>query len=50
VQIIVQREPDEVDEPIPYALVTTVAMPGVNEIYAQVSAKVFIKPKVPVAV
>jgi hypothetical protein len=50
VQLIVQREPDEVDEIIPYALVTTIAMPGVTEIYAQVRARVSIKPKVPVAV
>ena len=50
VPVIVQREPDEVDETIPYALVTTVTMPGVNEIYAQVRAKVSIKPKIPVAV
>jgi Subtilase family len=50
VQLIVQREPDEVDEPIPYALVTTVSMPGVNEIYTQVRARVSIKPKVPVPV
>jgi len=43
-----QREPDEFDELVPYALVTTVGMPGVSEIYAQVSAKVSIKPKVQV--
>ena len=48
--VIVQREPDEVDDTIPYALVTTVTMPGVNEIFAQVRAKVSIKPKIPVAV
>ncbi len=50
IQLIVQREPDEVYESIPYALVTTVDMPGVNEIYAQVRARVSIKPKVLVAV
>ena len=46
--LVIQREPDESDEPIPYALVTTIEMSGVNEIYAQVSAKVLIKPKVQV--
>ena len=50
VPVIVQREPDEVDETIPYALITTITMPGVNEIYAQVRARVSIKPKIPVAV
>jgi hypothetical protein len=49
-QLVVQREPDEVDELIPYALVTTIAMPNVNEIYAQVRARVSIKPKVLVPV
>jgi hypothetical protein len=28
--------------------VTTLSMPGVNEVYVQVSAKLAIKPKVPV--
>jgi hypothetical protein len=46
--IVVQREPDEYDEPIPYAVVTTVKMPGVNEIYAQVRAQVAVQPKVQV--
>ncbi len=50
VQLIVQREPDEVDEPIPYAFVTTVAMPGMNQIYAQVRARVSIRPRVPITV
>jgi hypothetical protein len=46
--VVVQREPDEFDELIPYALVTTVGMPGVEGIYAQVRARVSIKPKVQV--
>jgi hypothetical protein len=46
--LIIQREPDEFDDLIPYALVTTIEMSGVSEIYAQVSAKVSIKPKVQV--
>jgi hypothetical protein len=46
--LVIQREPDEFDDLIPYALVTTVEMSGVSEIYAQVSAKVSIKPKVQV--
>jgi hypothetical protein len=44
--VIVQREPDEFDEPIPYAIVTTIAMAGVGDIYAQVRARVTVKPKV----
>jgi hypothetical protein len=44
--IVVQREPDEFDEEIPYALVTTVEMPGVGEIYAEVRARVSVQPKV----
>ena len=31
-----------------YAVVTTLSMPGVSEVYVQVSAKLAIKPKVPV--
>jgi hypothetical protein len=49
-RLVIQREPDEVDEAIPYALVTTIAMPSVNEIYTQVRARVSIKPKVQVPV
>jgi hypothetical protein len=48
--IVVQREPDEHDGPVPYALVTTVMMPGVNEVYAQVRARVSIKPQIPIPV
>jgi Subtilase family len=44
--VVVQREPDEFDEEIPYALVTTVGMPGVGEIYTQVRARVSVRPKV----
>lgn len=47
-QVVVQREPDEFDDPIPYAFVATLAMPGVNEIYTQVRTKLAIKPKVQV--
>jgi hypothetical protein len=47
-QLVVQREPDEFDNLIPYAVVTTLAMPGVTEIYSQVRAKLAVKPKVKV--
>jgi Subtilase family len=44
--IIVQREPDEYDDPIPYAVVSTITMLGTNDIYVQVRARVSVKPKV----
>lgn len=47
-QVLVQREPDEFDEPIHYAFVATLAMPGVNEIYTQVRTKLAIQPRVQV--
>jgi hypothetical protein len=45
-ELMIQREPDEMDDPIPYAVVTTVTMAGVAEVYAQVRERVAIKPKV----
>ena len=48
--LIVQRQPDEIDDPISYAVVTTVTMPGVAEIYTQVRDRVAVKPKARVAV
>lgn len=47
-EFMIQRQPDEIDDVVPYAIVTTVAMPGVAEVYAQVRARVLIKPKVAV--
>jgi hypothetical protein len=47
-ELFLQREPDQIPEAIPYAVVTTLSMPGLNDIYAQVSAKLAIRPKVPV--
>jgi hypothetical protein len=47
-ELFVQREPDQIADAIPYAVVTTLLMPGVNEIYVQVRAKLAIKPKVAV--
>ena len=44
----VQREPDEVDDPVTYALVTTVAMPNVSEVYNQVRNRLRVQPVVPV--
>ncbi|GGI27946.1 hypothetical protein GCM10010987_46930 [Bradyrhizobium guangdongense] len=46
--LVVQREPDELDETIPYAVVATVEMPGIEEVYAEISVRVGIKPKVAV--
>ncbi len=48
-ELTVQRQPDEVDDPIAYAIVTTVTMPGVPGIYAQVRDRVAVKPKSAVA-
>ncbi len=48
--LMIQRQPDEIDDPISYAIVTTVTMPGVVEVYAQVKDRVAVKPKAPVAV
>lgn len=42
----IQREPDEHDEPVPYAVVTTLKMAGSNEIYNQVRARVAVQPRV----
>jgi hypothetical protein len=48
--VVVQREPDEIDEPVPYAVVVTISMPGVAEVYTQIRDRVAIKPKVPVSI
>ena len=47
--LTIQRQPDEIDASVPYAVVTTVTMPGISEIYAQVRERIAVKPKVPVA-
>jgi len=47
-ELTIQREPDELDVEVAYALVTTVTMPGVTEVYAQVRDRVALKPRVPV--
>jgi hypothetical protein len=49
-ELFVQREPDQIAGAIPYAVVTTLSMPGVNEVDVQVRAKLAIKPKIPVPV
>jgi hypothetical protein len=49
-ELMIQRQPDEIDDPIAYAVVTTVTMPGVAGVYAQVRDRVAVKPKAPVAV
>jgi Subtilase family len=49
-EFMIQRQPDEIDDPIAYAVVTTVTMPGVAGVYAQVRDRVAVKPKAPIAV
>jgi hypothetical protein len=49
-ELMVQREPDEMDDPIPYAAIITVTMPGVAEVYAQVRERVAVKPRVSVQI
>lgn len=48
-ELMIQRQPDELDDPVPYAIVITVTMPGVAEVYTQVRERVALKPKVLVA-
>jgi hypothetical protein len=45
-ELMVQRQIDEIDDPISYAVVTTVTMPGVEEVYTQVRDRVALKPRV----
>jgi hypothetical protein len=48
VRLVVQRDPDQgthVDEPIPFGLAITLAMPGVVEIYEQVRLRLAIAPR-----
>jgi hypothetical protein len=49
-ELFIQREPDQIADAIPYAVVTTLSVPGVNEVYLEVRAKLAIKPRVPVPV
>lgn len=45
-EFTLQRQPDEIDELVPYAAVATVVMPGIAEVYAQVRNRIALKPKV----
>jgi hypothetical protein len=47
-ELMIQRQPDELDDLVPYGIVVTVNMPGVAEVYTQVQNRVLIKPKIPV--
>ena len=47
-ELFIQREPDQIEGTVPYAVVTTLSMPGVDEVYVQVSEKLAIKPEIPV--
>jgi hypothetical protein len=48
-ELDVQREPDDVDQPASFALVVTVEMSGEVEIYNQILNRVAVKPAVPIA-
>ena len=42
IQLIVQRDPDQgttIDEAVPFGLAVTLTMPGVTQIYEQVSQR-----------
>ena len=45
-ELMIQRQPDETDDVMPFALMVTLAMPGVAQVYAQVRNRVAVKPKV----
>ena len=45
-ELMIQRQPDEIDDPANYALVVTVAMPGIATVYTGVRDRVGVKPKV----
>ena len=47
--VIVQRQVDDFADLTPYAVVATVKMAGVNEIYTQVRDRLALRPRVPVA-
>ncbi|HTT84305.1 MAG TPA: S8 family peptidase [Rhizomicrobium sp.] len=47
-ELMIQRQPDDIDDPVPYALVTTITMPGVAGVYTEVKSRVAVQPKVPV--
>ncbi len=49
-EIVVQRQIDDVIDPTPYAVVVTVKMDGVTEIYSQIMNRLAIKPPVAVPV
>ncbi len=49
-EIKLQRQPDDSDDLINYAVVATVAMPGVEGVYTQVRDRVTVKPKAAVPV
>ncbi len=48
-ELDVQREADDGDTPINFAIVVTLDMPGEVEVYNQVLNRVALKPQVPVA-
>lgn len=46
----IQRQPDDLDEPVPYAIVVTISMAGEQDVYTQVRSQVAIKPPVRIPV
>lgn len=49
-EFMVQRQPDEIDDLVSYAVVATIAMPGVAEVYTQIRDRVAVKPKASVPI
>jgi hypothetical protein len=51
IDLVVQRDPDPgtpIDEPVPFGLAVTIAMPGVVGVYQQVAQRLGIAPRQPV--
>jgi hypothetical protein len=51
IALSVQRDPDQgavIDDPVPFGLAVTLAMPGVNEIYEQVRQRLGLRARAPV--
>ncbi len=48
IDLVVQRDPDigaPIDEPVPFGLAVTLAMPGVVGLYAQVAQRLGVAPR-----
>jgi hypothetical protein len=47
---VIQRQIDDVIDPTPYAVVVTLKMGGISEIYTQIRNRLVIKPPIAVPV